>query len=359
MIWTILIFILILGILVFVHEFGHFIAAKKSGVKVEEFGFGLPPRAIGKKIGETIYSINWLPFGGFVRLYGEDEENPEKVMKEKSKAFFAKSTGVRAFIITAGVIMNVFLGWLIYTYLYTQGVSVPTDKVVVEQVAEGSPAESAGLMKGDVIISLTDQGGHMYYPKTPQELIDVTNKNLDKQVTVVVDRDGRETTMFVTPRSKAPSGEGAMGIAISPKFIVKTYPLYQAPYLALKQSLLTLKVTLFGFGQLLYKLVTFQSVRNDVAGPIGIGVIVDEARKFGENAVLELMALLSFNLALLNILPFPALDGGRLLFVLIEAVTKKRVNPKWERNLHQIGMAILLTLIVLITINDILRLAKG
>ena len=157
MIITILTFAIILLILVVIHEAGHFFAAKLMGIKVEEFGFGLPPRAWGKKVGETIYSLNWLPIGGFVRLYGEDTVHPENVKKERSRAFFAKKPWQRSIVLTAGVTMNFLLGWFLISYLFTQGVLIPSDKVIVEGTAENSPAALAGLTVGDYFSYLSER----------------------------------------------------------------------------------------------------------------------------------------------------------------------------------------------------------
>ncbi len=363
MLITALIFILILSILVMIHELGHFLVAKKFGIKVEEFGFGLPPRVFGKKIGETIYSINWLPIGGFVRLLGEDRDTPEaekaNLTELKERAFYNRPVWQRSLVLVAGVFMNFFLAVVVISYLFTQGVMVPTQRVHVEKIQTGSPAEEAGLRQKDIIkiIKFTDKANltQEVVIKNGDALIQTTRDHLGEKLILVIDRDGRELQTEVTPRKDFPKDEGPMGVEIS-SYEEKKYPLWQAPILGTSEALSLSAELAKGLGKTVWKLITFQPVSKDVAGPLGIAEMTGQAVKFGEKAVLELLGLLSLNLAILNILPFPALDGGRLLFVLIEGVTGRRLRTNWERYIHQAGMAILLFLIVLVTVNDLIRI---
>ncbi len=357
MLTTILIFAVILFALVMVHEAGHFVAAKLMGIRVDEFGFGLPPRALGKKIGETIYSLNWLPIGGFVKLYGEDEQHPEYVKSQKNRAFFSKKPWQRALVLTAGVFMNLVLGWLVYTFLFTQGVQVPSDNVKVEEINAESPAAIAGVEKGDIIRNIRT-GEQLYDVASAEDLVNATNKHLGDEVTLVLERNGETLETVLTPREESPEGEGAMGVVIS-NYEQKKYSLVEAPVLAFQQVISMIQALVVGLGMMIWKLITFQNVGAEVTGPVGIGKLVGEARQFGSSAVLELLAVLSINLAVINIAPFPALDGGRLLFVGIEALTGKKVNARWEQYLHQAGMMVLLFLLFLITVNDVLKLGTG
>lgn len=393
-------FLLILSILVMIHELGHFLVAKKFGIRVEEFGFGLPPRAIGKKIGETIYSLNWLPIGGFVRLLGEDQEDLETKPKlaDKKRTFYGRPVWQRAAVIVAGVIMNFILAVLIISYLFTQGVSVPVDRVHIEQVESGSPAELAGIKPRDVVLAINGKT-----VVKGSDFIAVTNENLETEVTLSILRGAslthygevnltcdsceklevklvprkeppfkklasEEKTFFTElrqtvrsffhiaePVKPEPPREGPIGVAIS-TLETKIYPWYLAPVYGPWESLQLSWMLLGGIGFTLWKLITFQSVSQYIAGPIGIAQITGEAVKYGLKDVLQLMGLLSLNLAIVNILPFPALDGGRLLFVFIEGTTGKKLKAKWERYVHQVGMVILLLLIVLVTLNDIIRI---
>lgn len=361
MILTIIIFILILSVLVLIHEAGHFFVAKKMDVKVEEFGFGFPPRIFGKKIGETIYSLNALPIGGFVKLYGEDEAGMGKVSLKKSKqkfkdakrAFFAKNPWQRALIVVAGVVMNFLLAVVIASYLFAVvGIATPGNHVLVAEVAKNSPAQQAGLVVGDTIISVDS-----ITVTNPQQVIDYTKKHLgQKLIITILDKQNKQQVLYITPRTKYPVNEGAMGIAITTNVIAKKYPWYQAPVVGTVETVKQSWLVIQGLGQSVWQLVVQHSVPKDIAGPIGIAQLTGQFVQVGPNAVLSLISLLSLNLAVLNILPIPALDGGRLFFILIEAVTGKKVNPKYEGYAHAIGMAFLLTLILLITFHDVVRL---
>ena len=356
MLLTLIVFLLILSVLVTVHELGHFLMAKKFGIFVEEFGFGLPPRIFGIKRGETLYSVNWLPIGGFVKLYGEEGDYPgaKKLKIPQSRAFYARPVSQRVMVIAAGVVMNFVLALTVITYIFTQGVMVPTDRVHVEKIVENSPAETAGLKSGDIIKTMIAEGVEKD-KKSGDDLIKTTSANLGKEITLIIERQSREQEIAIIPRKDYPLDQGPMGVVIS-VFEEKKYSIEEAPIAGLKQSLVLSWELVKGIGLTVWKLATFQSVARDVAGPIGIAQMTGEAIRFGRNAVLEMLGLLSLNLAIVNILPFPALDGGRLLFVLIEGATGKRIKTNWERYIHQAGMAILLLLILLVTVNDLIRI---
>lgn len=365
MVITILVFFTILSILVFVHELGHFLAAKKFGIKVEEFGFGLPPRLFGKKKGETIYSVNWLPIGGFVKLLGEDAEDELKDQrsrtrkKDQKRAFYARPIWQRTVVLCAGVTMNFLLAVLVISYLFTRGVMVPTNRVHIEKVLINTPAHEIGLQNGDFIKRLNVQSSSNKTDeidiKQGNDLIQFTKAHLGQALIITVDREGKELSFTIVPRKTYGQNEGPMGIIIS-NYEKKIYPIWEAPVKGLIETLSISWEIAKGIGKTLWKLVTFQNLSKDVAGPIGIAQMTGEAIKFGQGAVLEMLGLLSLNLAIVNILPFPALDGGRLLFVFVEASTGRRVRAKWERIIHQIGMIVLLSLLFLVTVNDLVRI---
>ena len=367
MLVTALIFFAILSILVFVHELGHFAVARFIGVAVEEFGFGLPPRMWGKKIRNTIYSLNWLPIGGFVKLAGEDDEelygqkrlNLAKQGLTLKKYFWARSKKERAAILIAGVAMNFIVAVGITTYLLTQGVMEPSGRVHVEKVVAGSPAEKAGIKIGDRIISIVSPLSKLPRElRLPKELIEETKLHQGEQVQLTLVRDGKELTVLLVPRKEYPKGEGPMGVAIS-DLEFNVYPMSEAPIAATKINIQRAGEMLRSIGRMLWRLATLQPVWSEVAGPIGIAQVTGEAVKFGWKAVLEFMSILSLNLAVLNILPIPALDGGRLAFVFLEKLIGKKIKPAFEKSTHQIGMIVLLLLVLLISINDILRLVRG
>ncbi|MCR4263276.1 MAG: M50 family metallopeptidase [Candidatus Roizmanbacteria bacterium] len=359
MILTILTFAIILIILVVIHEAGHFFAAKLMGIKVEEFGFGLPPRAWGKKIGETIYSLNWLPIGGFVRLYGEDAMHPETVKKERSRAFFAKKPWQRSIVLTAGVTMNFLLGWLLIAYLFNIGLPVPTGNVKVIEALPDSPAEKAGIQSEDIIQSLSTPTNKTISLHTIQELVNVLQKYPDTEVTVNIQRDNTIEYIRVTPKYLEDTKSVGIGVVISDSVIEQYSTIPDRITHGFSYSIYLIKATIEGLGDTLKKLFTGDVKNIQVGGIILIGQAVGEARKVGTDSLLYLVGFLSLNLALINALPIPALDGGHLIFVLFEGITGKKMKPQWETNLHQIGMIFLLLLMVLITINDILRLRAG
>ena len=345
------VFIVILSVLVLIHELGHFVTALLIGVRVEEFGFGLPPRIIGKKIRGIMYSLNWLPIGGFVKLAGEDSDS-ETIKKGKGikvkEYFFARSKKERAAILLAGVAMNFLLAVGITTFLLRQGVEETAGRVHIERILPASPAQKAGLKTGDIFENF----------KTPQEIISFSKIHAGQPVTFSILRDTKTLYITLTPRKVFPKGEGPVGIAIS-DLEIKKYSLMQAPVEATKINLERGWAMVAGIGMLIGKLFQLKPVGGDVAGPIGIAQVTGTAVKFGWKAVLEFMSILSLNLAVLNVLPIPALDGGRLAFVILEKFIGKKVKPAFEQKTHTIGMIVLMILVVLISINDILRLARG
>ena len=361
MILTAIVFLVILTVLVLIHELGHYTAARIIGVKVEEFGLGLPPRAAGKKIGDTIYSLNWLPIGGFVRLAGEDPEEVGQMTgaKNSKQYFWGRSKKERAIILTAGVIMNFVLAVVITGGLLVHGVEEPSGTVHIVTVTAKTPAAAAGIQVGDIVKSVSYvPAGKTITVKTTDDLISFSHEYAGKPLTVTLSRNGHLLTVPLTPRTVVPKGQGPMGIAIS-DLEMHRYGLWTAANKAVVINVLRARDMLGSLWTVVARLATLRKPQAEIAGPIGIAEVTGQAVKFGWAAVFEFASILSLNLAVLNILPIPALDGGRLLFVLLEKIFRKRVNPVFERNAHQIGMIILLVLIFLVSINDILRLARG
>jgi regulator of sigma E protease len=344
---SILIFLLVLSILILVHEFGHFIMARRAGIMVEEFGFGLPPRLIGKKIGETIYSINALPFGGFVRLHGEAEEEG---ITDPKRAFLNKSKKVRISVIIAGVIMNFILGIVAFGIVYSlTGIPRDTHQVKVVDISANSPALSSGLVVGDVI-----EGADGKTFSDVNDFISYIDTKKGKKVTIQT--QAKKVTL--TPRANPPAGEGPLGVTISTTEIYFP-PVWQRPfygaYYGFKDAIFWGQTIILGLWNLVINLFKGQ-VPKDVSGPVGIFAVTTEAARNGILTLINFVGILSINLAILNIVPFPALDGGRLLFIGIESVIGRKVVPKVEAAFHTVGMIILLALILAITIGDIRRL---
>lgn len=356
MIWlTIVVFAVLLLALVLVHEWGHFFAAKKAGCEVEEFGFGFPPRLFGKKWRGTLYSFNLLPLGGFVRIKGEDmsEENPGPT------SFAAKNARWRILILSAGVIMNIVLAWV---FLSWQGlVGVPT--LVTEEnqaklqdfqtyiiaVDQNSPAAAAELKELDRIVRI----GTVEQP-TLEQVQAETNQNLGQTLAVQVERQGQRLDLEIIPRENPPANEGPLGISLATTGLQKV-PWYLAPWEGLKRTGIMLVTIVTQFGIIIGKLFSGAGVGEQLSGPVGIAVYANEVTKLGLAYILEFGALISLNLAIINILPFPALDGGRILFVIIEKLIGRRVPGKVEQITHTVGFSLLILLMIVVTFKDIAK----
>ncbi|HMS22945.1 MAG TPA: M50 family metallopeptidase [Candidatus Levybacteria bacterium] len=363
MLLTIVAFIIILSVLVLIHELGHFLTAKKFGIKVEEFGFGFPPRVFGIKKGETMYSINLLPVGGFVKLYGEDAAGGGSVKKTNGKdlqtkdlrrAFYARPVWQRFLVVVAGVVMNFVLAVVLISYVFsTTGVAVPSSTVKITEVLRNSPAASSGIVPGDVVEAVNGER-----ITSTKEFIQTIRKNEGKKVALLVKSKGVSQDIQLIPRSKYPKGQGPVGVGIT-DIEVKKYPWYQAPFFGTIEAFKFSWMIVAGLGQMVYTLVFEGHKPEGVAGPIGVAQLTGQAVSYGVTATLWFTALLSINLAVLNVLPIPALDGGRLFFIVIEAVTRKKVSPKYESYAHAAGLVALLGLMLLITLFDIIRIASG
>ena len=353
-----LVFLVILSILVLVHELGHFIAARREGIWVEEFGFGIPPRVYGKKIGETIYSINLLPIGGFVRLHGE---NSEVNLSKPKRAFLNKSKKARIKVIVAGVFMNLALAIFIFSAIYSiKGIpkEIPTNEVKVVQVAAGSPAEGAGIIIGDLVTSV--EGRKVV---NTDEFSEEINKSLGETVEITVVRNSDNLTLSLVPRENPPEGEGAIGVAIQSSEVISYFPpIWQRPFLGIyygfQEALFWGGAIIFGLASMFIKLLS-GVVPTDVAGPVGLFAITSETSKQGFLALANLTAVISVNLAILNIVPFPALDGGRLLFLFLEKLFGRKILPKVESAIHAVGFAVLIILILLISFREVNIIRKA
>ena len=368
---TILIFLLLLSVLVLVHELGHFIAAKKLGVVAEEFGLGLPPKV--RKLFTwqgTEFTLNWLPLGGFVKMKGEDRETENRKQKTENNErndgnFYSQKPWKRAIILVAGVFMNLVLGVGAFTTVYTVlGIPEERDVVVIDGVAPGSPAEKAQLEAGDVVLELQVDRLSGYQVTRVKEFVDFINEHRGQEAILIIKRGNENKEISITPRieSETPAGEGALGVAISNIQFIH-YPWWQMPFKAsvtgFKEALGWGLNIVEGLGKMVSDLIIHGKVPNDVAGPVGIARITGEVAKRGWIPLFQLAGILSINLAVVNILPIPALDGGRLLFLGIEKLRGKPMDPRKERIAHLSGYILLITLLVLITLRDIFSISSG
>lgn len=360
---TIIIFVIILGLLVLVHEMGHFLAAKKAGVHVEEFGFGYPPRAIsiGRKWG-TLFSINWIPFGGFVKIFGENYENDES-LKPQAKRFIDVSKKWQAVILVAGVSFNVLFAWLLFSLGFMIGLPTPVENdfsdnvknpaLTVIEVFPGSPADEVGLKSGDKIKSITIVDNNINI-LSPEIVSDFINKS-EGELKLNIDRGGDDLNFIILPVTGLVENKKVIGISMDMVGIL-SLPVHKAFYEGGKATIKITYMTAAGLLGLIKDAVQGQADVASVTGPVGIVGLVGDASRLGLAYLLTFTALISINLAIINLIPFPALDGGRLLFVAIEGITRKPVNVKFAQVANSVGFAILIGLMIFVTYRDILKL---
>jgi regulator of sigma E protease len=344
---TILIFLGMLAVLILAHELGHFATAKAFGVKVEEFGLGFPPRLIGFKRGETLYSLNAVPLGGFTKMAGEEDPKVERSLA-------SKGVGTRVIVLAAGSIMNFLLPIVLFAIAFMVPHNVVSGDVVIEEVAASSPAAAAGVEAGDTVLSLNDEPVNSI-----SDLHIYTSLNLGKEVSLAVRHsDATVEEVRLIPRWKPPSGQGAMGIVVSmpdPAITRQSYPFWEAIPKGVSECIETF--VLFK-NEILKWIIGATPVQ--VTGPVGIAQLTGEVAQAGLSPLLQFAGFISINLAIINILPLPALDGGRIVFVLLGWIRRgKRISPKTEGLVHAIGFAILIAAIIAITYQDIIRIIAG
>jgi len=347
MLVTIVAFLAVIAVLIIAHELGHFFTAKAAGVRVEEFGLGYPPRLLGLKRGPTTYSLNAIPLGGFVKMAGEEDSKvPDSLA--------SKSIGTRLLVLSAGSIMNALLPIILFSIAFMIPHDIVVGQVLVEEVAPGSPAEMAGIEAGDTIISINDKEIN-----NNVELSRYIQLNLGQEIAILVEHsDLSQEEVWLVPRWQPPEDEGAIGVAvrtIEPITVSQSEPFWRAIPLGVNECIETF--ILFKNAILSIFLGT---VDLEIGGPVAIAQITGEVAQAGISPLLEFAAFLSINLAIINLLPLPALDGGRIVFVLLEWVRRgKRISPKKEGLVHLIGFAMLMGLILAITYQDIVRIISG
>ncbi|MBU3935520.1 M50 family metallopeptidase, partial [Patescibacteria group bacterium] len=316
------------------------------------FGLGIPPKIFGKKIGETIFSLNWLPIGGFCRLYGED---PTTKLKSQ-RAFCNKNVGQKTAIIMGGVMMNVVLAVLIFSVVYSiVGIPKETDRVKVIEVASGSPAEKAGILVDDWIVGV----GQVAVKKGDQ-LIEEVDKCEGGRAELVIRRGDLTKTLEIEVRENPPEGEGKMGVAISTQETVKIpwWQFYRGIGAGFREAYFWGKIIAGGMCEMVAGLFSGR-VPQGVAGPVGMYQATSSIkREQGFLAMVHFFGIISVNLAILNFMPFPALDGGRMVFVAIEAIRKKKLDPRIEARVNTAGMLLLLLLLLLVSVGDVARIIK-
>ncbi len=369
----VLVFVIVLGALIFVHELGHFLMARRSGMKVEEFGFGFPPRLGGFVWSEeknrhvfiagnkdvssphTVYSVNWIPFGGFVRIKGENGEGADD-----SDSFASKGALPRIKTLSAGVAMNFLFAWVLISIVLMIGFpraidpeeKIDPSKITVQvaQVVSGTPASDMGVKMGDTIVSVN--GEKSLRVERVQEII---QESKGKELSLVVRRGTETLTLHGVPRTEYPENQGALGIALG-EVTMARYSFFEAIVQGAINTWQNTVMMVTGIGMLLGSLFTWNGAGlSDVSGPLGIAYLTKEVTSLGFVYLLYFTAILSINLGVLNILPFPALDGGRVLFVIIEKVKGSPVSQKTEGMFHQFGFLLLIVLMVAVTVHDFVK----
>ncbi len=335
-----IIFLTILGIalLILAHEFGHFICAKAFGVRVDEFGIGFPPRLFGKTRGETMYSVNLLPLGGFVRLHGETAGMADM---NDERSFIAQPAWKRLVVIAAGVAMNVVLGWLIVSTVLFIG--TPRG-LLIDRVLPGSAATEAGLLAGDFITGFIEGSAFTGYVRA----------HVGEAITVNIVRGGKHIAVSATPRA-ANAGGGVLGVVIA-EAGAAPLPFFAALREGFVQSAIMMASVVVGLWSILVSLFTQGKLLEGFVGPVGIFSVAQQTGLLGLAFLLQLIGAISLNLAVLNIMPFPALDGGRLLFLVFEKIKGSRLSPRFEMIANATGFIILLALILTVTARDVVRL---
>ncbi len=361
---SIILFFLVIFVLVLIHEFGHFWVAKKTDMRVDEFGIGFPPKVASIKKGETEYSFNLLPIGGFVRIFGEDADDAAN-SPDKDRSFAAKKPWQQTAVLIAGVTANMIFAWILFVAVLTIGVPTvveesaagPDAQLVVSEVLTDSPAALAGLPRGAVISSVTS-GDEVVELNTISAFQTVTRASQGTPITISYTLAGAAQTTTITPEIGVVEGNSeqpAIGVALAMIDSV-SMPFTSALWEGTKQTGQTFVAVTVGIATLLKDSIMLKADLASVAGPIGIVGLVGEAAQFGLTSLLLFTALISVNLAVINLLPFPALDGGRLLFVFIEVIKGSPIAPQWVMRLNTIGFFILIGLMVAVTWSDIAKL---
>lgn len=366
MLVTLLSFIFVFTIIVMIHELGHFLAARFFGVRVDEFAFGFPPRLWSKKVKDTVYAVNLLPLGGYVKLYGENGE----ATKEKTN-LVNKKPWQKGIIFGAGVFMNLLLGWVLLTGFYLVGGKSfimgmenykgiqNTQAVYITEVVPGSPAAISGITTGDKI--KTVEGTEVTVDAMVIQKISEAKAQGKNEISLVVEKNGQtEPKTLATYKEKIKAGNreveiDRIGIAVETRGKIKA-SWYLAPIVAIQEEFRIAEMTVVGFGKFLADIFTKFRLSSDVGGPIAIAQMSGAAARLGAAALLQFVIILTITLGVLNILPFPALDGGHIFFLILEKGIRREISPKVKDTMNQVGFALLLLLIAVITFKDIMRL---
>jgi regulator of sigma E protease len=363
---SIIIFLIILGLLIFVHELGHFLVAKWSKIRVDEFAIGFPPKIFSFTKGETRYALNLIPFGGYVKIFGENPDE-DSLNPNAKNSFINKSRWIQAAVLVAGVSFNFIFAWMLISasYMLNTEVAVNQDNIsniqsietMIVSVSPDSPAAQAGVEVGDKIISLRSGEDIILTANelNVENLQNFISNNSDSEIEFTVERFEEVKKFNITPVEGITPDKKAVGIMMSDIGEIRI-GFFKSIWEGLNTTILITQKVAVGLYEFLTAAVIGKADFNQVSGPVGLVGHVGEAAKFGIVNLLTFTALISLNLAVINLIPFPALDGGRLLFVAIEGITRKNINVKFVNTLNLIGFALLMLLMISVTVSDIVKL---
>lgn len=379
---TIIIFLIVLAALVFVHELGHFIAARMCGVRVDAFKLGFGPKIFAWKKGETEYGVNAIPFGGYVKIHGENPDEESISGKDSARSFVNKKKWQQVLILASGVLCNFIFAWLLYSIVFMSGFTTSTssfenyadrfknERIIVTYVLPGSPAAKAGIKEGDVISyvettamnaergRLTTSGDLHKSLQNISEIQSVISSQGTKPVAIEIMRDGHKSILGIVPVQGVVEGKFAIGISMDTVGDIRL-PFFGAIFEGFEYVINLIKQTCVGLYHFIANIVAGHPDFKDVAGPVGIAGIVGNAAELGFTYLLMVTAIISVNLGVINLIPFPALDGGRILFVIIESIIRRRISPKIENITNTIGFVLLMILMVAVTWRDVAKLIVG
>lgn len=363
---TIILFIIILATLIFVHELGHFLTAKFFGIRVDEFAIGFPPKIFGKKVGETQYNINLIPLGGYVKIFGEDPDDESVSGPDSNRSFVNQEKWKQIIVLLAGIVMNIIFAWILISISFNIGLLTSIEEqykdkaqdvsVMVLSVIKNSPSDTVGLKEGDNILSI-GSGKNLIISPSVSEIQNIISESTDT-LNILYKRGNSTNTVSIIPKDGIVQGKKAIGISMGLVGTVK-YNFFESFIEGAKLTYIeSINITKGIYGYIFGVITGKTTSISEVAGPVGIATMVGEASNLGISYLLGFIAMISINLAMLNLVPFPALDGGRVFFVLIESIFRRKIKPIFLNYLNMIGFGILILLMIFVTYKDILRLFK-